>query len=655
MPLSESRLLIAAPIAVCIALAAACDSTPTALAARAVPSRLTLASASRLELTFLAGDVDTTTWTVRLGGAANFAAVAYDSSNNKFAVSGAVYHSSDDSVLAVDSTTGQLLAVHLGAASVVATVNGISGSSPVITVVDTVAPPPDSTPAPPDSTPAPPDSTATPPQPSPDSTFVAPGSGQVALMVQRFDGGSGVVTVSNGIPLTKGLANESNLGQFHVRVNGAEQAVYVRPLAGHFKDGSLRAVLVQFDYDVPASGAIPATLVIGGGPRTQPDLAARPTQQVPAAAALPTDPNYLAASRWGGVLYAARPPAPSVLAAQFDADYARLEAADWSKCGPRWGCNRTAGYDRAYILYQAWQRTANPTYWYHATAAAADYVKGYIVPSGAPTAWWAQSEGMAVHYWATGDEMSRYQLRKMAEMLAWMVRPGFSAYIGGTYGDDRFRAKAMMAALDAAMLEISTQPADAGNYYKSVGAANTYYASYLTPSTLGTWVTAVLGTQRTDGQFGGRYYSYGTWSPDSGGQSNYMVGMLLSALIRYYEEVTPDPRIPDAVKKCIDDMWTREWEPSQLAFEYHSLRGTDEGAKVAAHPNPEPGLNGFMAHPFAWYARVTGDGSYDAKVDQILAGLAQPVSRNWWASSPKAFDEAFSHLFNTLAYRAGLR
>ncbi|AHG90021.1 Ig domain protein group 2 domain protein [Gemmatirosa kalamazoonensis] len=477
---------------------------------------------------------------------------------------------------------------------------------------------------------------------------------QVTLAVQRFDGGSGPVMVSNGIPLTRGMVTVANLAQVHVVVNGVEQRVYVRPLYGRHSDGSLRALFVQFDYNIPNAAPIAATLVVGGGSRTQPDLAARPAKQVPAAAALPTDATYLVSTRWTGVTYAAKSLTPMSLAPQYESDYARLEAADWSACGPKFDCGRTAGYDRAYILYQAWQRSGNPTYWYHATAAAADYLNGYVIPNGGPTAWWSQTEGVAVHYWATGDEMSRYQLRKMAEMLAWMVRPGFSAYIGGTYGDDRFRAKAMMAALDAAMLEISTQPADAANYYKSMGAANTYYASYLTPSTLGTWVTAVLGTQRKNGQFGGRYYSAGTWSADSGGQSNYMVGMLLSALIRYYDEVSPDSRIPAAVKKCIDDMWAREWEPSQLAFEYHSLRGTDEGATTPARPNPEPGLNGFMAYPFAWYARVAGGATYDARVDQILTGLAQSVSRNWWAASGKAFDEAFAHLFNTFAFRAGL-
>jgi uncharacterized protein YjdB len=480
------------------------------------------------------------------------------------------------------------------------------------------------------------------------------GNGQVPLFVQRFDGQSGSVMVSNGVPLTKGLVTTANLSQVHVLVNGVEQRVFVRPLAGHFADGSLRAILVQFDYPIPSAAAIVGTLVVGGGPRTLPDLAPRPTQQLPAAAALPGDPNYLVATRWGGTLYPTKAAAPIAIATQFEADFARLEAADWKMCGPKFDCGRTAGYDRVYDLYQTWLRTGNTIYWYHATAVGADYLKNFVQPNPSIVPWWSQTEGVAVHYWATGDEMSRYQLRKIAEQLAWQTRNGQSYYIGGNYGDDRMRARALTSAIDAAMLEISTQPADAPSYYSTSGASHAYYAVYLTASTLSNDVTAILGSQRTNGQFGGRFYSANVWNPAVGGQSNYMVGLLMTSLIRYYEEVNPDPRIPVALKKCLDDLWANEWDAKTFAFQYHSLRGTDEGAMTPAKPNPQPGLNGFLALPFAWYARVSGDLTYQAKVDIIVTGLASPVSRNWWQNSGKAFDEAFYRLANTFAWRAGL-
>ncbi|AHG89512.1 Ig domain protein group 2 domain protein [Gemmatirosa kalamazoonensis] len=625
------RLPRAGALLACAALAAACDSLPSTAPETSrfsapnarmndINSSATTASVS---VTYASGALDTVAWSMTAGATAQLAATLRDTLGNVVTPTPATtFKSTSPTILSVDSVTGALKALAAGTANVTATISGTVGTSKTITVKAA-------------------------------TTTIT--TRTIPLSVQRFDGGAGVVMVSNGIPLAKGYLTTANLSQVHVKVGSVEQPVYVRALSGKWSDSSLRAVFVQFDYDIPSTAPIAASLVIGGGSRTLPDLAARPALPVPAAAALPNDPTYLVSTRWTGVTYAAKTTAPTAVMTQFEGDYTRLEAADWTSCGPKFDCSRTAGYDRAYILYQAWQRTGNPTDWYHATAVAADYLKTYVIPNGAPTAWWSQTEGVAVHYWATGDEMSRYQLRKMAEMLAWMVRPGYAAYMGGTYGDDRFRAKAFTAAVDAWMIGIINQPADAANYYKSMGAPNTYYASYLTQSTLGTWVTALLSTQRTNGQFGGRYYSYGTWSPDSGGQSNYMVGMLLESLIRYHTEIKADTRIPPAVKKCIDDLWAREWDAPAQGFQYHSLRGTDEGGTTQAKASPQPGLNALILPAFAWYARISGNSAtYRSRTDAIIAGLASPTSRNWWPYSGKAFDQAYLHLFNSFAWRAGL-
>ncbi len=467
---------------------------------------------------------------------------------------------------------------------------------------------------------------------------------RIPLTVRRFDGGSGRVLVSNGIPLLEGVVRTSDLAQIHVLVNGVEQPIAVRALSGRFSSGSLRSILVQFTYDVPNAREIGGVLVIGAGQRNVATVAEVAAPSIPAAAALPTDPAYLIASRWGGTLYASTTRAPSALAAQFDTDYVRLELGDWARCGVKWDCARTAGYDRPFILYQQWLRTGDPAYWYRATATADDYITRYIVVNGGPTPWWSNSEGVALHYWATGREASRYQLRKMAETLAWMARPGMGYEMNGTLGDDRMRAKILTAAIDAARLDISTQPSDATHYYTQNDGVP-YYASFLTPSTLSRWVTDILSTQRANGMFGGAYYG--------GGQSNYMVGMLLSALVRYHEEVSPDQRILAAVKKSLDDLWANEWDATERGFQYHSLRGTDEGGRIAATASPQPGLNAFIFLPAAWYYHMTGDTRYSDMGDEMLRGLASPGSRDWWNASGKAFDQAFYRIFNALAWRGG--
>ncbi|AHG92118.1 hypothetical protein J421_4651 (plasmid) [Gemmatirosa kalamazoonensis] len=475
----------------------------------------------------------------------------------------------------------------------------------------------------------------------------------VPLALQRFDGGAGRLTITNGIPLVRGLATAATLDSMHVVVAGVERAASFTALFGRHPDGSLRAVLVQFSDSLADGAPVDAQLVIG----TPYDTAALPrpgvavTSPVPAAAALPTDPRYLIASSWGGPLSVAGSDT-SAIVRQFESDYRRLEAAEWVRCGPKWDCGRTAGYDRAYIAYQAWLRTGDATLWYHATAMVDDYLTRYIAVNSGSPAWWTMTESMPLHYWATGSDRTRYQLRKTAEIQAWMTRKGMSGWMGGTYGDDRMRARALAAALDAARLEMLAQPADAARYYTIAGASLVYYGRYLTPDSLPAMVSNLLASQRKDGQFGGRYYSASTWSADSGGQSNYMVGMLLQALTRYYDEVSPDPRILAAVQRAVDDLWAREYDPLTRSFQYHSLRGTDEGATTPARPNPEPGLNAFLLAPATWLAATTGQPSNAQRtpsVRTLLEGLAAKTPRDWWLRGGKAFDEAFWHLFNTIA------
>ena len=191
---------------------------------------------------------------------------------------------------------------------------------------------------------------------------------KVDLAVMRFDGGSGSVMVSNGIPFPRGLVTESTLNQLHMFVNGVEQPVFTRALGGRWPDGSLRAALVQFDYVIPDARTIPAYFTVGGA-RTIVAPAERAAVPTPIAAALPASSAYLISTGLAGAVYdPSTTRAPTTLIAQYESDFARIAAIDWAQCGAAWGCGRTAGYDRPFILYQAWIRTANPTYWQHATA-----------------------------------------------------------------------------------------------------------------------------------------------------------------------------------------------------------------------------------------------------------------------------------------------
>jgi hypothetical protein len=88
-----------------------------------------------------------------------------------------------------------------------------------------------------------------------DGTKVAyvapPTSGSLDLTLTRFDGGSGSVRVSSGVPLSVGQMSDAQLANLRVLVNGSEVASYVEKLGLNYQIGAggVRSVLVQFDVD----------------------------------------------------------------------------------------------------------------------------------------------------------------------------------------------------------------------------------------------------------------------------------------------------------------------------------------------------------------------------------------------------------------------
>jgi hypothetical protein len=394
----------------------------------------------------------------------------------------------------------------------------------------------------------------------------------------------------------------------------------------------------------PDSG-IPATVSLGRTPRAAAlTLSPQPTSAVPPVALLPTDPAYLIASGWDGPLRPAGLPAASAMLDTLEREYVRHEAADWARCGPVWDCGRTAGYDAPYTRYQQWLRTADPALWHHATAGAANYLRAYLAPAlrggtgAAP--WWSNTEGLRVAYWATGWDSLRVAVRRQAELMAWFVRPGSQLSMGTAGGDDRMKAKAILAALDAHALDASSP---------LPGHAATQYTRWLADTTLAGWVTGVLGAQQVGGArpgaFGGTYYA--------GGQKNFMVGMLLAALIRYHDEVAPDPRIPAAVERNTRYAWAADWDPVKRGFKYVSVDST--GEYPTGQAGAEPGLNGLTVPAFAWLSsRATDPARRDTlarQVDEQLRGL-YAAERTWWAASGKAFDQGFYRHFNVAAWMA---
>lgn len=489
---------------------------------------------------------------------------------------------------------------------------------------------------------------------------------EVVLSMKRFDGGAGSTMVSNGIPLTPGLLTAAQLGQVRVYVGGVEQAIYVEALYGKHTDGSLRAILVQFDYNIPDANAIAAKIVFGGGARGTTDIALRTAPMLPTAVALPTDPAYLIATKLGGRLTPASATARTPKVAQFLDDVVSTDTRSYTSY-PTWSSPGISTFGRAYTRYQMYLRTGDLTYWKRAADLANNFITTYYsVKPGGVNPWYYEPEMMVAHYWLTGNVRTRYETRHMGEMLAWRVRSGTSGYPLSHKGDDRERARALRGVIACRLLEIETQPADASSQYTPPAEGAAYYAQFLTPATLPLWLPGILDTQRTNGEFGGWQYSGGVWDPAVGGQSNYMVGELMLSFIWYYEQVDPDPRIPVAIKKCIDDMWANEWlRPAWEAtrgedswsFQYNSLRGTKADTTAQdSNPHPLPNLNMFDGAPMAWYYSISGDATYRARFDECLAGLqsdnASLKPRMNWMFGARQYEEATYCSLNAIAYTA---
>jgi hypothetical protein len=464
--------------------------------------------------------------------------------------------------------------------------------------------------------------------------------GRVVARVYRFDSaGSGSVLVSNGIPFPPGMCAADCPSRLRVSVGGVEQRIHTLALAGRHPDGTLRSVRVQFEYAIPRDTGAPASITLHVSARpAMLSRAGEATSPLPLAALLPTEPEYLVASKLGGDLTPATTRTATTLVDSIANDYPRIEAIDW-KCGPIWTCGRNAQYERGYILYQQWLRTGEPRYWHHATAVVAQYLAAYVKPNnGAILFWQANPFSIATHYHLTGDEDSRYQSRYVAQAMWWYIR------LGGLVkneGEDRARAQAILAAVAARRVDASdTLPGQ-------IRLAHSWLL--VNSKNLDTVVTAIERAQAPNGAFPAAAHLL-----NAGGQKPYQVGMMLTGLMHMYEEVSPDPRIREIIRKSLDNMLESEWRADALGFAYVTREYRDSTGKIIEGDAPQALLNGFLAPIYTWYATRFPDDPrspvYRQRIDEMLRGL---WSTRWWYGSTagKAFDEAYYRMFNLIAWR----
>ena len=486
--------------------------------------------------------------------------------------------SSDPSVLTV-TDPGVLSAVATGRATITATSRGHQGE---VTIDVTLPEPPPA------------------------------GGWHVPLTIQRFDGGSGTVLVSNAIPLPPGRLMPGDASNVQVYLGGTEQSIHAEELQGRHPDGSLRSLLVQFYAPVASATELPGEMIIGVARRTT-DIA-RPSagRSVPAAVALPNDVDYLISTNIvGKSLKVSETAQLGLVFARYDQDFAKFSDLNWAAQGDNWTQNY---YDRALGYYAQWMRSGNAQYWYRATRFAVSYRVNYLEANAYGTLPnWSQLEGLEAHYLLTGDDSSRYAIGATTTSL---TNGYFSqmAAMDNPWMDDRIRARMIMSLLLSWKL-------DAG------GQRATYAAR------LDSIVPTIIKTQGADGS--DRYVQTCNES------LNYMAGQLNDALMKYYTYYKPDSRIPPFIQRSVDFLWT-QWLPGSEAFQYMSGNCPNIG-----DTGPAADLNNMIVNGFAFTYARTRDVTYRDRADQIFAGGV----KNSWLNGDKQFNQEYTSSFLYLVLR----
>lgn len=300
-------------------------------------------------------------------------------------------------------------------------------------------------------------------------------------------------------------------------------------------------------------------------------------------------------------------------------------------------------YDRGVVHYARYARTGDTTFKTRATAIVLDYRKKYLEPNGyASSPHWSQVRGLELHYRLTGDTLSRRAVAGvfMNSLVGYMLPLWGDPKIPdlqntkSDYMENRIQARVLQAALSSYRMGAS--------YVRGDG-----YGGAFTPAThparLRTILDQILSVQKSDGSF--------SWVQICGGQLNYMVGMLNDVLIEYYRDFEPDPRIPVAVERANEFLWSTQWLAADGAFKYASvLCAPNPFGTMVGGPEPAGDLNGLFIASFGWLYQRTGDTKWRTRGDAILAGLV--ASR--WASNytgSKQFNQAFAESYRYLGWR----
>jgi trimeric autotransporter adhesin len=303
-----------------------------------------------------------------------------------------------------------------------------------------------------------------------------------------------------------------------------------------------------------------------------------------------------------------------------------------------WGDNY---YDRGVVYYARYVRTGDATFLNKGHAITLAYRQQYLEANNyAASPHWSLPRGLELHYRLTGDTLSR---RAVVAMFAHALLPLSMSPAGGkadlentqmSYMENRIQARVLQGALSSYRMGASYIRPDT-------------YGGELSPATwptrLRTILNQILSTQNANGSY--------SWIQICGGQLNYMVGMLNDVLIEYYRDFEADPRIPSAIERANEYLWTTQWSAGDQAFKYASVNcAPNQFGTMVGGTEPAGDLNGLMIASFGWLYQRTGDVKWKTRGDAIMSGLILQRWAGAYASS-KQFNQAYAESYRYLGWR----
>lgn len=264
-------------------------------------------------------------------------------------------------------------------------------------------------------------------------------------------------------------------------------------------------------------------------------------------------------------------------------------------------------YDGARVFYQIQDATQQDIWRECAENVASQYAE-YVNSScgargcGAVPAWRVFTRGLRLAYERTGDEKYRTALENLAASGLMVVRPG-------ALSDDYIRETAYVAEAFIEAKLINSPNFDSVYANKLKVTVNELLAMY---------------EQLFDA------HTYALHQP-------FFDGIAAEALIGYYTHITPDPRIPPAIKKMLDWTWNAGWDKKakQLVYQPDTVPWTGHN-----------GLIGLLVPAFAWYYNVSGDVVYLQRGDELFSHMFDEPFY-----SGKQFSQAFRWSFDYVAWR----